>query len=407
MSLTAATVITEINTIVGDSSTDRISAAERLQSLSEATIWVQEELANDLQNYTYSLDYYDTINYYKVTSDIADLLTGGDLRREKDLQNFSFTHKSSRELAEDIGQGSGESAWTIERKDTDTYVGINHFSKYKAKQVATFNSLTADGGTWTIDETTSDTTNLSVDTIEFEEGTASLNFDLDVSQSANNRATILNSTYSSANWAAYEDLAAHVLKVYLPDVDTFTSVTVYWGTDSSNYWSATTTTAFNGTDWTEGWNMLSVDWADAAATGSPDSEDIGWLRVDYNYEAGQGDDTDFRLDDWIVVRPEKLTFHYITYKVGVDNADADIFKFTATTDVPYFSGMYDNVMYPVAHKAASLIFKNLRLREESADEFNEAITGLKRLRKLIPSSRVAEEKNFKVLGVNFKRRRRR
>jgi len=405
MSLTIQNLITEVNTIVGDDSTDRISAAERLAAISEATIWVQEELANDLQNYTYALDYYDTINYYKVTSDIADLLTGGDLRREKDLQTFSFTHKSSRELAEDIGQGSGESAWTIERKDTDTYVGINHFSKYKAKQVATFNSLTADGGTWTIDETTSDATNLTVDSVEFEEGTGSLNFDLDVSQSVNNRATIINSTYTSSNWAAYEDLAAQVLKVYLPDVTTFTSITVYWGTDSSNYWSATTTTAFNGTAWAVGWNMLSVDWADATATGTPDEEDIGWLRVDYNYGAGQGDDTDFRLDDWIVVRPEKLNFHYITYKVGVDNADADIFKFAATTDVPYFSGMYDNVMYPVAHKAASLIYKNLRLREESADEFNEAITGLKRLRKLIPSSRVAEEKNFKVLGVNFRRRR--
>jgi len=403
--ITVATIQTELNTSIGDSSTDRVSAAERLQAISEACIWVQEELANDLQNYTYSLDYYDTINYYKVTSDIADLLEGGDLRREKDKQLQSFTHKSSREMAEDIAQGSGESSWTIERKDTDTYVGVNHHSTYGSIQIGTLDSTTADSGTWTIDTTNSDATNLTSDTTEFKQGAGCLNFDIDVSQSANNRATIINSTYGSMDWSSSEDLTAIVLRAYIPDVTDFTSFTVFWGTDSSNYWSATTTTDINSTAWVNGWNRFKVEWEDATATGSPDSSDIGWLRVDFNYGAGQGDDTDYRLDDWKLIKPENLTFHYITWKVGVDNADADIFKFAATTDVPYFSGMYDNIMYPVAHKAASIIFRNLRLKEESAFELSEADKALTRVRKLIPSSRAPEVKNFKVFGVSFNKRR--
>jgi len=403
--ITVATIQTELNTSIGDSSTDRVSAAERLQAISEACIWVQEELANDLQNYTYSLDYYDTINYYKVTSDIADLLEGGDLRREKDKQLQSFTHKSSREMAEDIAQGSGESSWTIERKDTDTYVGVNHHSTYGSIQIGTLDSTTADSGTWTIDTTNSDATNLTSDTTEFKQGAGCLNFDIDVSQSANNRATIINSTYGSMDWSSSEDLTAIVLRAYIPDVTDFTSFTVFWGTDSSNYWSATTTTDINSTAWVDGWNRFKVEWEDATATGSPDSSDIGWLRVDFNYGAGQGDDTDYRLDDWKLIKPENLTFHYITWKVGVDNADADIFKFAATTDVPYFSGMYDNIMYPVAHKAASIIFRNLRLKEESAFELSEADKALTRVRKLIPSSRAPEVKNFKVFGVSFNKRR--
>jgi len=403
--ITVATIQTELNSSIGDTSTDRISAAERLQAISEACIWVQEELANDLQNYTYSLDYYDTINYYKVTSDIADLLEGGDLRREKDKQLQSFTHKSSREMAEDIAQGSGESSWTIERKDTDTYVGVNHHSTYGSIQIGTLDSTTADSGTWTIDTTNSDATNLTSDTTEFKQGAGCLNFDIDVSQSANNRATIINSTYGSMDWSSSEDLTAIVLRAYIPDVTDFTSFTVFWGTDSSNYWSATTTTDINSTAWVDGWNRFKVEWEDATATGSPDSSDIGWLRVDFNYGAGQGDDTDYRLDDWKLIKPENLTFHYITWKVGVDNADADIFKFAATTDVPYFSGMYDNIMYPVAHKAASIIFRNLRLKEESAFELSEADKALTRIRKLIPSSRAPEVKNFKVFGVSFNKRR--
>jgi len=406
MALTVATIQTEVNTAIGDSSTDRISAAERLQSISEACIWVQEELANDLQNYTYSLGYYDTINYYKVTTDIADLLEGGDLRREKKFQYQSFTHKSSRELAEDIGQGSGESSWTIERRDTDTYVGINHHSRFGSTQIGTLDSTTADSGTWTIDETNSDATNLTSDAVEYKQGAGCLNFDIDVSQSANNRATIINSTYTSSDWGSSEDLTAHVLRAYIPTVTYFSSFTVYWGTDSSNYWSATTTTDINSTAWVAGWNRFKVEWADATATGSPDSSDIGWLRVDFNYTASQTDDTDYRLDDWKLIKPEVLTFHYITWKVGVDTTGAtDLFKFAATTDIPYFSGMYDNLMYPVAHKAASIIFRILRLKQESADELVEADKALKRVRKLIPSSRAPEVKNFKVYGIRFNKRR--
>ena len=40
----------DLDTYIGDSSTDRISAAERLQSVTEATVWVQEFLQNNHQN---------------------------------------------------------------------------------------------------------------------------------------------------------------------------------------------------------------------------------------------------------------------------------------------------------------------------------------------------------------------
>ena len=405
MSLTVLQIQNELNSAIGDTSTDRITAAERLQAISEGCIWAQEELANDLQNYTFSLDYFDTVNYYKVTSDIADLLEGADLRRTKDKQNQAFAHKSPREVAEDIGGGSSESSWTIERRDGDTFVGVNHFTDKTAITVSNFGSLTANGGTWAVDATNSDATNLTVDSVEFQNGTASLNFDVDVSQSANNRATILNSDYNDANWSGNEDVGSHIIRAYLPSI-TSNTFTVYWGSDSSNYWSATVTTDLGGSAFAVGWNRFKVDWSDATATGSPDATAITYLRIDFNYGAGQGDDTDYRIDDWILANPEELTYHYLSWKVGTDTTGAtDLFKFAATTDIPYFSGMYDNVMYPVAHKAASIIFRNLRLFNESQFEEQEALKSIKNIKKLIPSSRIPETRNFKVLGLKFGRRR--
>jgi len=400
MSLTTATIQTITNSIIGDDSTDRISAAERLEAMSEATVWVQEELGNDLQNYTQEIEYFDTVNYYKVTTDIADLLEGGDLRRSKDEQDKSFTHKSSRELAEEIGQGSGESSWTIERRDTDTFVGINHGSKYTANIIENCDSLT-NSGTWAVDATNSDAKNLTLDEEEFKTGTGSFNFDLDVSQSANHYATIQNTTMTAVNLTEYEDISSWLFQVYIPDSTYTTSFTLYWGDDTSNYWSATATTDIDGSAWADGWNRVKIKWEDATKTGTPAVASMNYVGIKMIYNSSQGDDTDYRIDDLILCRPEKLIFHYITWKLGVDDSGDDVFVFGATTDVPYFSGMYDQLKYPVAHKAASLLFRALRLKNEADEEEDEAYKSLKKIKRLIPSSKTKEVKSFKILGNNL------
>ncbi len=403
MSLTISNIITNLDSFIGDTSTDRISAAERLQYITEATVWVMEELGNDHQNATYDLNYLDTVNYYKVTTAVADLLDGADLRRGKDDHVVSFARKSSREIAEEIGQGDTNSSWAIERRDGDAYLYINHNSKNSAKVVSDMDALTAGGGTWAVDATNSDATNLTVDTTEKKQGSASLNFDVDVSQSANNKATIQNTTMTSMDLSDFEDLASWIFWVYVPDVTNFTSVTLYWGDDTSNYWSATVTTDIDGSAWVAGWNEVKINWADATATASPDKEAVDYVGFDLNYDAGQGDDTDFRIDNLKLVIPEKLKFYYISWNVGTDTGGSDVTVFGATSDVPYFSGQYDQYKYPVAHKAASLIFKSLRLREESAFEEREASDALTRIRYIIPSAKVPESKSFKVHGINFRK----
>jgi len=406
MAITVATIQTELNSILGDSSTDRISANDRLQAITEATVWLQEETLSDLQNATYTLNYYDSVYDYKVTSAIADLLDGADLRRGTDDQTLSFTHKSARELAEEIGQRFGESSWAIERRDSNAYLKINHSSKYNAKVISGFDSTTDGGGTWSLDTTNGDGTNLTVDTVEFKQGSGSLNFDADVSQSGNNKIEIGNTTLSSQDLGDDEDLASWLFWAYIPDVTNFTSFTLYWGSDTSNYWSATVTTDIDGAAWVDGWNRVKIDWADATKTSSPDVTAITYVQIDLNYGAGQGDDSDFRLDELILVKPEKLTYHYISWYVGTNTGGTDITAFTATTDVPYFSGQYDNLKFAVAHKAASKIFNDLRLGDESDRQMREAQLALRRVIKIFPSSRTPEVKSFKVRGVNLNKRRR-
>lgn len=408
MAITVASIITNFDTYIGDTSNDRVSAAERLQFITEGTAWLQEELGNDHMVKTYSLSYYDNVHYYKITSSVASLLEGADLRRGEADQGYSFAHKSSRELAEEIGQQNTESSWAIERRDSNWYLAVNHQSKYSPTTIASFDSLTIDGGTWTADTTNSDALNVTADSNEFKQGSGSINFDTDVSQSGNNRATIYTDDLDSKDLSDFVDLGAFVFWLYVPDVTYFTGVTLYWGSSDSAYWSASVTTDASGGAWANGWNRVAVLWSAATMTSTPDSEAIDYIRFDINYSASQTDDTDFRLDDLTIVRPETLTFFYTSWYVGTDTTGATSrLAFTATTDIPFFSGLYDQYKFAVAHKAASLaFFGTLQLDQRGSAHEVEAIKALNRARKIVPKSVTKEVKSFKVQGLNFRRRRR-
>jgi len=405
MSVTLSSLFTNFNTYVGDSSTDRISDAERYQYLTEATIWLMESLGNEHQDVTYDFDYYDTVNYYDVTGVLPDLTEAVDLRAEAGKNYNPFTYKSGKELSVEIANKAMEPSYSIERHNKDAFLVVNYQPVKRAAQISSFDSLTADGGTWEADTSTSDATSLALDTIEYKEGSASFKFNVDVSQSGNNRATIQNTTLTSRDFSDYEDLAAWFFWVYIPDETYFSSVTLFWGSDTSNYWSATATTDYNNNAWVEGWNRVKVVWSAATATGTPDSSAVDYIRVDYNYTGSQTDDNNFRLDDLKLIIPEQLTFYYTTWNVGANSSGTGLTAFTASTDVPFFSAQYDGYRYAVAHKAASLAFYNLRLKEDGASEEVEAIKAFNRQKKMFPISKVQETRSFKPVGVNFRRRR--
>lgn len=414
MSVTVASLVTNLDTFLGDSSTDRISQAERFQALTEGTSWVLEELGNEHMVNTYSLDFLDTVHAYKVTTPLADLLVGADLRRSTDLHRHTFSRKSPREIWEDIGNNSREPSWAVERKDGDAYIIVTLGADHTAETISGFDTTT-DGGTWTVDDTNSDATNITKDVNEKKQGSASLNFDIDVSQSGNNYATIYAPDAPSRDLSSLEDLGSFLFWIYIPDSTDTTSLTLFWGDDASgtpatktNYWSATVTTDINGNAFVDGWNEIVVNWQDATKTGTPDSSDIVYYEFRVTYGVGQGDDTDYRLDYFRIVQPERLTFHYISWNVGTDTGGSDITVFGATTDIPFFSGQYDQYKYPVAHKAASILYYSaLRIPEQGAIEEKHAREALDRYRRNFESSKVRELKSFKVFGVNLRRGNRR
>ncbi len=403
MAIQVNDIITEFNTIIGDSSNDRVTAAERLSYITKGTVWFKQETSNDHSVNTFDIDYIDGVHYYKISNVVPDIIESNDLRLPIGENRQPFTPKSSREIVNDVAQGSLENAFAIERRDGDTYIVINYDTEYPSMTISSFDSLTGDGGTWQADTTNSDATNLSISSADYTEGGSALVFDIDVSQSVNNVATIFNDDFNPGDLSEDKDISSFLLDVSLPTVSNITSVTFYWGSDNSNYYSVTQTTDINGNAFVTGFQTLQFEWLGATVVGTPDDSNITFFRIDISYSVGQTDATSFRLDNLKIARPKKLKFYYTTSNVGKNSVGADVIRYGATTDVPYYSGQYDHYMYPIAEYSGYLCLKDLRLFNEADRHKLEALTLTEQIKKMVPSSVVKERRQFKVQGISFNR----
>lgn len=402
MATTVSGIQSKVNIFISDASTNSVSAADRLSAISQATQNLMADIGFDHFNATYSLDYFDTVHRYDVTTALPDLFEPVDLKRGEAQHTDQLIRKQPRDIATDIGNGSSQKEFSVERYDRKSFLVINMPALYQADSLHTCDEFDGNG-TWVADTSTSDATNVATDSIVFQVGGGSVSFDVDVSQSGNNYASISNSTMNAVDLSGVENIATLFMWVYIPSVTNFTSVTAYWGSSSTAYWSLTATTDYNGNALVAGWNRLKFAWASATKTSTPDSSAIDYLRIDFNYAGGYADNTGFRIDQILMIRPETLTFIYETFYVGKNNSGTSLLAFTATTDVPWYSGIYDFFDNPIAHGAAAILLRQMQLETRADSEDRQYEKEIKSLLQRLPTSQLKESRAFKPRGVNFAR----
>lgn len=192
-----------------------------------------------------------------------------------------------------------------------------------AKSILLHNCNSYNGnGTWTADTTNSDALAVSTDTVNFVEGSGAVSFNVDVSQSGNNRATIYNADLASVDVSGLSSNPYLFLWVYIPDVTYVTSVSGIYGSDSSatpstkaNYYTFTATTQFGGTALVSGKNLIGVALSSATETGSVTEATIRYVEVILNYSASQTDMTGVKVDGIFLRDPEFFEIRYPTYNI--------------------------------------------------------------------------------------------
>lgn len=119
-----------------------------------------------------------------------------------------------------------------------------------------------------------------VDNVNYTANGGSLMFNLSASQASG----YLQETLSSPiNLSAHLNQSTLFLNTYLPTPSAVTSVNLIWGSDSSDYYSVTTSVTQQNTAFTTGWNLLAFPWLGATVVGSPNASSIQYLKVTWNY----------------------------------------------------------------------------------------------------------------------------
>lgn len=393
--MTVQDLIKNVDTFIGDTSTDRLSLEDRYQAITEGTAWLLEELGNEHMVDRTEIEYLPTVTWYKMDSLTPYLLTAGQLRfKEEKGDRVDFTRVEARDLAT---MEANRTAYAIERFNDSSYLGIVVPETYRTSSdegaFTEFDFLSSGyAGTYTGINATG----------VFKESNA-VRFDMAAGAQTSTGLSTVTAAQSLAN---YDGTGVLIFEIEIPDITDVTSVAFRFGTDlTTNYYNGVANQDVNGNALVAGVNTIKIKWADLTVVGSPSLTAITNWRWTVNHLNTKPIVEGFKLSDFRVAKPIYLNFKYLFFRVGKNAAGTDLIEFTASTDVPFFSERYPQYRYAVAHKAAGILFRGLRLPDDARTEHSEATKALDRYRKNFSGERDMPNSAFKVAGISFRNRR--
>ena len=185
-------------------------------------------------------------------------------------------------------------------------------------------SAVSNNGTWSVDGVIA--TGLTANNTNYQSNGGALQFNL-----ATGTGYLSNSTSGTVSLASMLNQGSMFCYVYLPTGSQFTSVTINWGSSSSNYYSVTVTKNQLGVSFVNGWNLLQFPWLGATVTGTPNPAAITYLKVSFITTATQ---TGVLLNNIFMGMPLLCNIEYYSkylYRDGVTGVFKEIP--TATSDI--------------------------------------------------------------------------
>ena len=245
-------------------------------------------------------------------------ISSNDFKRAADLR-YLADNKQRQEfnLIDDdlfntrLQNGVRNAEYTVTYNNGNLFMKVNSDGPTTPKLLHNMGDLTSNG-TWAVSGA-GDATDLTTSTVTTLNQVENIQFDIDVSQSANNYGMIVNSTMDVVDVDALENLGRIKYDIFIPNITNFTSVEIRWGNGAAAYWSDAVTTQADGSNFVVGWNTIEHDWNNATETGTVDNTEIDYLAVKVNYAAGYVDTDRFRVEAIKIYQPLPMKLVYFTY----------------------------------------------------------------------------------------------
>lgn len=240
--------------------------------------------------------------------------------------------------------------------------------------ISTLDSTTAGGGTWAL---FGDGTNVRADSDDYVRENGSLRWD--ISAAGGTTAGVQNTALTQFDATDYfGGNGAVFVWAYITSATNLTNYILRIGSDSSNYYSKTITTASDGTAFRTGWNLLRFDLTSLTTTGTPVVTAFDYVVIYMTKTAGKISETDYRFDSLVLKKGEKNNVVYYSRYPWQSSSGTYLENSTADSDYLNVSDEEFNLMIEKAKEIAG----------EEVDEMNLSESGAK---------------NYKTMATNYQR----
>ena len=352
-----ATNLDSLNTIINDRRRDTSANSIDMTTVGFRAINSTLEIWNELHDWPWTIkkvnfNYNSGIDTYALDSIVTDFKFPLTLKYFKPTQKvpefwmvsplrFDSAYLWSRRFAIDTTSG----VQTIRIKSVDG-------------SLASINTATAynQNGTWI---GTSGATSVATDSYEGYSLPASVSFNYNGTSAVLTNDAAVTNTFSPVDLTIYKNRSNIYFDIYFSSVTNLTSVSLKWGSSSSNYYTATATTDYLGNSFIIGWNRIKIPWSSTPTTvGTPVITTIKYLQMTV-VTTGSTNLGLTRFQNFFVAENIPLTLTYYSTNMVQTTAGAQSQVFASsgsTTDLPLWSGRWDMASEPFINSVLEIIF---------------------------------------------------
>ena len=322
MKVTLANLLADILDKTRNSTTGALDNSKRTRAINRVLEDLQDTGDWEFTKRTKTFFFIDGVSEYNLedyvgtnAQDIDGSTSVNDFKNPYDLKPVdeagrSLDFKDVKEVREKIRRNRISNVLDY---GVDNNLLVINYPKQISAQLHNCDSLTANG----VVSASGDAINLTIDTVEFQEGSGSVNFDV----SAGNSLVITFTDFNAKDLETLQNKSHFLFRQFLPTITNFTSIKAEWGDDGSNNWSKTETVPAANQTLATGWSRWAFRWADATENGSPTPTSINFVRITITFSSAITD-TDFRIDDIRIGKEVEFDLDYYSLAM-VKDTDGD------------------------------------------------------------------------------------
>lgn len=292
-----------------------------------------------------------------------------------------------------------DSAYLWARRFAIQVVGTVQTIRIKSPDgnVASLNTATSynQNGLWVGDGAT--ITNVATDNYEGFDWPSSVSFNFNGTS-----GTLTNSTSTAVDFSMFQNRSNIYFDIFPGSVTNMTSMTLKWGTDSSNYYTATVTTDYIGAAFSAQWMRIKIPWSSPTTVGTPTITNIKYVQLTVTC-SGSTNLGLFRVQNFFVSENVPLTLTYYSTNMVTTTAgvQSQIFANSgATTDQPLWTGRWDIATEAFINSVLEIIFwitgeyTDKQLAEQKIQEIVEPLKRRFPTQRRFPTMQIITDTNY-------------